>query len=872
MKNFGRITFLFIFLIQNNLFAQMEKAQTVLSTAPYVFNGVVLGFNFIQDDSGQYFMSYKMKVKQNLKGDSYLKLGDTIEVIMSLPDRYQVFEDGSYVKSEEHKMPSPYFKGWSMGVNTQGIFGIQKSTISATGNKNLKSFEPSVLPKENSYFAIVPYFVKYDAIEHVNICTYSVQGFDVNFNSFENFNAFLGKMNLPAVSDLHPYEKKSAETIKQDSLNAVQYAKRVANAKVYDEFLKTRIQKKDSNPSKALEDVKYQIINETVTGTGTQYFEFDIVVSGSSSNTYLDNSAFVLEFNTAAFGINLVYNNLITLTRGSDYSIPTYEDPMNMATDDSQSSVRFRIGTDNNISSWNRVLVTPTPNQLAHVKMQLIDCNGFTDLTFGDVANVSYVDTYTDNPTISPTAPYFYDYADYIYPVNYELCPPPAISGFSPQTISAGTKSILTITGHGFGNTRGASQVRFMDANTANTTIQFLDAVDYYSWSDTKIQIVLPYFVDSLTQDFYPGSGIFSIKKGNGDTLFSPSPINIQFALKNSYKGTYGVPDYKKIPYRHINFAIPHNGRSREFSLDTSITNNPQMAAVIFKALRTWTCATGINWVIVDTVMTGKTAFDGKSIIYLTDNEFEGNTKLGLTTSDAAHICTDANTTEEYISFEETDIAFPRYFKINTQTPMDWNFDTTMTQNIDAIEDDFYKTVLHELGHAHYLGHVRDENDIMYFLVRSYLGQINASDRVRLYTSPNSMFGGNYVMARDVTIVTTGACFGTGIDKVTAHYISDCGDLGISFYQKTNQNISDINVYPNPFEQSFSIDFNLKGDMDVSYLIYDLSGRIAFQKEKQALSEGEHTEKIDLSTCSQGFYILSVQMGNNTNTYSIIKQ
>lgn len=79
------------------------------------------------------------------------------------------------------------------------------------------------------------------------------------------------------------------------------------------------------------------------------------MVSGSSSDTYLDNSAFVVEFNTFAFGVNLAANNLVEITRGTDFNTSTYEDPMISVTDDAINAIRFRIGTDFNGSTWNRV-------------------------------------------------------------------------------------------------------------------------------------------------------------------------------------------------------------------------------------------------------------------------------------------------------------------------------------------------------------------------------------------------------------------------------------------------------------------------------------------------------------------------------------
>ena len=54
--------------------------------------------------------------------------------------------------------------------------------------------------------------------------------------------------------------------------------------------------------NKTNHDIEFEILNQQVTGVSPQFFEFDIMASGSGTHTtYLDNSAFVIEYNTTAF-------------------------------------------------------------------------------------------------------------------------------------------------------------------------------------------------------------------------------------------------------------------------------------------------------------------------------------------------------------------------------------------------------------------------------------------------------------------------------------------------------------------------------------------------------------------------------------------
>lgn len=64
------------------------------------------------------------------------------------------------------------------------------------------------------------------------------------------------------------------------------------------------------------------------------------------------------------------------------------------------------------------------------------------------------------------------------------------ISDFNPSSITAGTRSVLTINGSGFGSIQGT--VSFRDANTGGSS--FFTALDsqIVSWTDSQIQVEVP--------------------------------------------------------------------------------------------------------------------------------------------------------------------------------------------------------------------------------------------------------------------------------------------------------------------------------------------------------------------------------------------
>lgn len=865
MKKIYSFLLFMCLIIQNSSFAQYERAEQAIKMAPYIFEGKVVALDFIQDKQANYFVSYKVEVLKTLKGGKHLKEKDTVELVSEMPTGWHIFENGEF-GSEPLYLPLAHQKGLHLGVPMIGVFLVSTNESQVSDNNFSNSFT-SICVGSDCFYRISA-LNNYDITLRKRYVTHTIEGFGVKFSSLEGFNSFLNRMNLFGLSGT--VKKKDVQEVKKDSVNAIKYSSRLAKSLENDQFLNNRKTNSNHINPKTVQNIKFEILNEQVTGTTTKYFEFDIMVSGSSSDTYLDNSAFVVEFNTFAFGVNLAANNLIEITRGTDFNTSTYEDPMIAVTDDAPNAIRFRIGTDFNGSTWNRVNLNTSQNQLAHLKIPIIDCYGMTDIQFIDIVNVSFVALYTNSSSESPiTAPYLaYDYVEYVQPNPFALCPPPAISSFSPTTISAGTESTLTITGHGFGSQRGESQIRFLEANNGGSSIiPYLNGNDFTYWSDTEIKLVLPNFVDSLGVLSRPGSGIFEIEIENGPIISSILPININYSVMNFGTGMVGTSNYQKIPYRHVDKTTLQNGRAREFSLDTSITNNPQMAAIVKKSLETWTCATGINWVIADTVTQQGLLYDGKSVIFLTDNLFQGDTILGVTKSNAIYLCADELTNKNFVYADETDIAFARYKNIANQTPVNWFYDTTLTLDLENNDVDFYQTVIHELGHAHYLGHVNNTSDILGYLILP--GPINASNRLQLYTSFGSMDGGIHVTSENNLLEVT-SCGGT-INNTTPQYAQFCGDLGLFGIKKPTQEGS-INLYPNPFNETLNLSFELDKVRDASFIVYDIFGRIVFNKDLGSKSNGLHTETIDLKSNSSGIYMIKVRLDEEIFNYKIVKK
>ena len=111
---------------------------------------------------------------------------------------------------------------------------------------------------------------------------------------------------------------------------------------------------------------------------------------------------------------------------------------------------------------------------------------------------------------------------------------PPTSITFLPTTATAGTGTVLTISGSGFGDTKG--KVGFRDADsggvvssTDNTAV-YIDALDsqVLGWSDTEITVEIP-----------SNAGTGDIRVTNNDTSegISGATLTISYALINSTDG-----------------------------------------------------------------------------------------------------------------------------------------------------------------------------------------------------------------------------------------------------------------------------------------------------------------------------------------------
>lgn len=342
-----------------------------------------------------------------------------------------------------------------------------------------------------------------------------------------------------------------------------------------------------------------------------------------------------------------------------------------------------------------------------------------------------------------------------------------AIDNFSPTTVTAGTGTVLTINGSGFGATQGAGTVAFRRADDGGSSYLLPDATQYLSWSNTQITLEVP-----------AGAGTGDIQVTQGVTFTSASNLTVDYSHLNvGFDPGGGLVNYQT---DHIN----DNGTGGyTWRMNTAFDANAAANASFMRAFGSWRCGTDINWTIGATTSIADAVSDGTNIITFDDAAPLPGGVLGVCFSYWSG-CASGPTIVWYVN--ELDIIFDNG---DNFAPLTWQFGTgapTINQY------DFESVALHELGHGHQLGHVIDVGAVMHYALFN-----GATSRT---LSATDLAGGNFVQAKSEVANICGPGAMTAFTGCSALPITIAS---INAYQKgrgvqvewTNESESEVHHY-----------------------------------------------------------------------------
>lgn len=309
----------------------------------------------------------------------------------------------------------------------------------------------------------------------------------------------------------------------------------------------------------------------------------------------------------------------------------------------------------------------------------------------------------------------------------------PVISSIDLDTVSAGTGTLLTITGSNFGIIRGNGKVGFKNADYGDGRYYYPPITESYaSWSNSKIQVYVP---------TKAGTGKIQVITNFGDVGESSFDLNVKWAHSNVIYFNSQV-DTQLYETQHVDL----NGKGGyTWQMTTQFSSNTSAVNSFMRAMESWRCGSKINWIIGEDTTLDQTSDDGINIIRFDDL---ADNKLGVCWSRWSGCYN--NTLGIYQWFvNELDIEFDSLY--------DWYYGTgTPTSN----QMDFQSVAAHELGHGHQLSHVRDATKMMHYSIAP------GEQKSDLHTF--DLEGAGYVMHKDTS---TAICKYGSVKALT---ISNC--------------------------------------------------------------------------------------------------
>lgn len=363
----------------------------------------------------------------------------------------------------------------------------------------------------------------------------------------------------------------------------------------------------------------------------------------------------------------------------------------------------------------------------------------------------------------------------------------PVISSFSPTAITAGTLSVLTIKGSGFGTNGGSAKVEFKNADDGGSSYNTVPASNVVSWSDGEIQVKVP---------SKAGTGTFRVTDNTGTSIVSSNSLNVTYDQMTYHDGT---------KENRLNLTNQNTTGGYTFQYNSSFKTNTAAVAAFERALKTWRCATLCNYTIGNTTTSvGCQGQDGANIVSFDNGCILGGSLLGKTFTFYS-ACT--KNSVSYWILKEVDILFAA-----SASGGSWNYGPGATSGNKVY--DFESTALHELAHAQLEAHVINAPKLMHWTR-------NAATDVRALDPAIDIACNNDNIARSLT---NNPCGAAGHIKISAGV---CSVIGIDESTVNNPGVS---IFPNPFDNSATLSLDpelLRSGGPVYLTLFDIIGNQA---------------------------------------------
>lgn len=817
MKN---VMSLFLFLASVALsFGQTipKGLSDIVNQSSYIFEGrVIRSDSYWGQENRTIYTSHTVEIKKIFKGD--LECG-TIEVIT----------EGGRVGDTELLISHNI----NFNIGDKGIFACVLSNV----DSSVVDFYPETNElKLGVIYSEQGFFREYEDLINKDISNL--------FYSFDSLTQAYQAIEL--VTQLNYIDCEVVSLGNNIDNPVIKYPNpKKKSSKTYAENL---ILSKKSTSSKSnitqTTSLTYAFENLQITGVSPRYLEFDIYLSADDNNSYFDNGAVAISYDTTVFGSNIYTNGRVEVTRGTVLaSVINYQEPDSLTWDNTGDIFNIVFFARNNPAS--RFNLTTTPTQAVHIKIEFKNCSIPSTILFTNHTFMLNNSLYTTTPN-APTSSYIQypsiDDDDY---ENLPVCFP-IITDFNPKTAHGGVGDIVTISGNYFTNSKG--NIALKNADNGGQSLVILDKIqDIISWNDTEIKFIVPSVKDTITStnvEFPVGTGpiILGI---NNDTLststYSLPNLAIDYSLRNTIlPGTSSAK--KRIDLVDAMGSILGNG-GYVFNTNPTLEQNILAISAVKKAVNEWVCLTNVH-------------FEVGSSIPLWNKDVAMEDSINMIQFGKTNSVTTLAETRTWLSYcPSVKNPFIKEIDLVLKDTSFWAYDTTGTQNIPLGKYDFYGTVLHELGHAHLLNHTNQIYDIMYY--NSPPGQL-ASQRVISLSLPNQNAGNSVINHSAVT--PHGSCM--QLNTMILISGNNCNPINTII---TEVDLA-VKIYPNPVNNILNIEN--PGNEKLTVEIFNDMGLSLY---KGSLMQESNLE-IDVTSFSYGIYVIVFSNSRYIKPYKLIKQ
>jgi len=355
-----------------------------------------------------------------------------------------------------------------------------------------------------------------------------------------------------------------------------------------------------------------------------------------------------------------------------------------------------------------------------------------------------------------------------IKPVSADKAAKPVILSVDPINVAAGIGDEIEIRGESFGNTKGIGKVAFLNASTGDPFVEPVSS-QYLLWSDTLIRVIVP-----------SGAGSGSVRvEQDGVSIFIG--LKIRFAQLN-----FGNSNPNPV------LMIDDNDEGGfTWEMSNGFYGNTDAKNSLERAMKSWSDNTCINWENGSPTVIDRDYKDGTNNIRF---GVSGELPNGV----LAH-------TRNYYSDCGTSTAYTTEIDLTFDPDRNWNYDAGSP---GLNQYDIETIGVHELGHAHQLGHVRDNVDFMSPTVGTGV--------MKRDLGTNNIEAGLFVMKHSAAVKECGP------ESMTAQ-------AGCQLPMEVGEIVlpGAVSIYPNPFKESLI--FQFESDHFETIRVVDAQGRTVYE-------------------------------------------